>query len=634
MILYTVCLIFSWVDILTEANSSHLPRMMFSDTETMRRFPFPVHAPVRMVLGGEPDTVTAVGQTHLFSVDFQNPLQTPVEKKVLWQKCINNPKDCNYKISVVHETKKTNEVFVCGTDGAGTVCCYMNLSEQSPMCNHSVNLNYVKESIFSSAIKEGEPSAFVERRGGADLYITYSGSQECVGIHKFGEHRVRPASHDNEQHYVGLVLSRQKDDPLQDKVYGFYKEKNRDTGLDSEMWIPFVTRVCMADKGGHKNTLQFTWTSQLSARLFCGDPESRKHFSELVDVAAVHAERWQDTRVYALFRNEWSMSAVCVYSMEDIDLIFQTSRFKGDERNRSRRCVEDSTKLPLETLNMIKLTSEMQDWVRPVKNSGPLVFGHHRYTHIYVDSSPNKGSNDYPVLFLSLNNGGIHKVIRNMSKSFVIAQYQPFNHTAQVLSILLHPSAKKLYVNSESELVQLNVANCSEYGDNCGDCVLARDPYCGWKDSHCTTETDGSLQDLAGGNYSICSSASKDQPRPGRADKYSTDSHADRDSGAITVPAHSRYFLKCPVSSHHAQYTWHHPEGSTPCSLREKHCLHLIDSMGPEHVGTYECVSDEMGYRKELAVYRLQQGNRAVGRSSSPLVWVCVMAVLIERLFC
>lgn len=48
-----------------------------------------------------------------------------------------------------------------------------------------------------------------------------------------------------EQHYVGLVLSRQKDNPLQDKVYGFYKEKNRDKGLDSEMWVPYVTRVCM-----------------------------------------------------------------------------------------------------------------------------------------------------------------------------------------------------------------------------------------------------------------------------------------------------------------------------------------------------------------------------------------------------
>lgn len=48
----------------------------------------------------------------------------------------------------------------------------------------------------------------------------------------------------SEQHYVGLMLSRQKDH-LQDKVYAFYNEKNRDTGLYSEVWLPFVTQVCM-----------------------------------------------------------------------------------------------------------------------------------------------------------------------------------------------------------------------------------------------------------------------------------------------------------------------------------------------------------------------------------------------------
>lgn len=67
----------------------------------------------------------------------------------------------------------------------------------------------------------------------------------------------------------------------------------------------FAVRCLQADVGGPKNTLQFTWTSQLNARLFCGDPASKQHFSELVDVATVHAERWLDTRVYALFRNEW-----------------------------------------------------------------------------------------------------------------------------------------------------------------------------------------------------------------------------------------------------------------------------------------------------------------------------------------
>ena len=43
----------------------------------------------------------------------------------------------------------------------------------------------------------------------------------------------------------------------------------------------------------------------MSTRLFCGDSSSRQHFSELVDVATVGARRRDETRVYALFRNEW-----------------------------------------------------------------------------------------------------------------------------------------------------------------------------------------------------------------------------------------------------------------------------------------------------------------------------------------
>lgn len=60
-----------------------------------------------------------------------------------------------------------------------------------------------------------------------------------------------------------------------------------------------------SDKGGSKKKLQFKWTSLLSARLFCGKAEDKVYFSELVDVATVRAKLWNDTKVYALFRNEW-----------------------------------------------------------------------------------------------------------------------------------------------------------------------------------------------------------------------------------------------------------------------------------------------------------------------------------------
>lgn len=41
-----------------------------------------------------------------------------------------------------------------------------------------------------------------------------------------------------------------------------------------------------------------------------------------------------------------------------------------------------------------------------------------------------------------------------------------------------------LYAASYSSVVQVPVANCSLY-QSCGDCVLARDPYCAWSRSRC-----------------------------------------------------------------------------------------------------------------------------------------------------
>lgn len=44
-----------------------------------------------------------------------------------------------------------------------------------------------------------------------------------------------------------------------------------------------------------------------------------------------------------------------------------------------------------------------------------------------------------------------------------------------------HPSSLQglLFVSSNSGLVEVPVANCSNYL-SCGECVLSRDPYCAW----------------------------------------------------------------------------------------------------------------------------------------------------------
>ncbi|XP_054464148.1 semaphorin-7A isoform X2 [Anoplopoma fimbria] len=524
LLFLTLFVLFPCLSSLTAATATLSQRMTFTDRETtMKRLPLPGHdSPVEILLEGEADTVIIAGKKHLNSFNFQSPQKTPREIRVLWTECIDdkNPQqlkaDCNYNITVVHQREEANQVFLCGTNSKETLCCDMNLNEQQPSCLSFEKMDDIKRSIRKFVIKEGEPYALVDSPD-SDLFITYSGSQEFVGIHKFGKHRVVPARHNKEQHYVGLVHGRQTE-PLNSKVYAFYREKNSDKGVSSGMWLPFVTRVCTADRGGRKNILQFSWTSQMNARLFCGDEDSKQYFSELVDVATVHAKQWLDTRVYALFRNEWGMSAVCVYTIQDIEHIFTNSPLKGSEgtRYRPRECDADSTQIPQEVLMVIEKHSEMEQWVQPVNNAGPLLSNHHSYTHIQVHGSPSNSDSHNTVLFLSLNNGGVHKVMQNESQTFVIAEYQPFNHRAHIVSIRLHPTSKKLYVSSRNELVQLNVANCAHYGDSCELCVLARDPYCGWNGTHCIPETHGTLQELTQGNHAICASTSK-YPAPSKA---------------------------------------------------------------------------------------------------------------------
>lgn len=37
-----------------------------------------------------------------------------------------------------------------------------------------------------------------------------------------------------------------------------------------------------------------------------------------------------------------------------------------------------------------------------------------------------------------------------------------------------------LYVGTAMEVQQLPLADCGRYGDTCRECILSRDPYCGW----------------------------------------------------------------------------------------------------------------------------------------------------------
>ncbi|XP_051920380.1 semaphorin-7A [Hippocampus zosterae] len=616
---------FSWLlSCVNSLDPTLLPRMTFTQDEIALKSVI-LPGEIRKLLHPERDhgKLMAVGKKHLISLSFLHPPKTPVERKLLWSECLDAANECSYDVVLAHEREDTSRVFVCGTDGAETLCCDIMPSADPPVCIPADDLESMRGSIRNFILKDAEHSALVESETSSSLYVTYSGSQEYVGVHKFGKNRVGPANHDKEQHYLGLVTSRRRNEPLQDKVYAFYKEKNKDLNGWSSTWLPYVSQYCMADVGGPKNNLQFTWTSQMSARLLCGDPKSKQIFFEMVDIATVHAEQWQDTRVYALFRNEWNMSAVCVYSSQDIQDVFTNSPFKGadNQRGRSRECVSDSTHLSMDVLRMTQINSEMEEWVRPMKKSGPLLISHHMYTHIRADAAFKK---ENTLLFLTRNCGGVDKVLESKSAAFIIAEYRPFAHRAHIDSIIHHPSSKKLYISSRAQLVQMDVADCDHYGDTCEECVLARDPYCAWDGTGCAvaTPTSGSVvQDVNSGNYHLCSSL------PSHHTKKVVN-RSTMPEVAVALPHGHQYFLPCPAGSRHAHYSWHHNDGgATPCAWSPYGCLLLIND---KREGAYTCVSEERGFSRVLARYAVHVTGSAA--STRPTFWICALAALIRTI--
>lgn len=57
------------------------------------------------------------------------------------------------------------------------------------------------------------------------------------------------------------------------------------------------------DKGGSKDVLQFSWTSGIHGRLFCGGVEGERPFTHIIDVDSIETKN--DIKIYVLFRNFW-----------------------------------------------------------------------------------------------------------------------------------------------------------------------------------------------------------------------------------------------------------------------------------------------------------------------------------------
>ncbi|CAB1331754.1 unnamed protein product, partial [Coregonus sp. 'balchen'] len=295
------------------------------------------------------------------------------------------------------------------------------------------------------------------------------------------------------------------------------------------------------------------------------------YFNRLQDIFVLHAEEWRDSQVYALFTSSWNGTAVCVYSMAEIDRIFQNSPFKGYNEDipnpRPGTCVPNSKDLPLATVNVIKDHPEMTDWIHPIQPYTPFYISNYYYTKIAVDR-------------------------------------------------------RKLVVGLSEQISILDLQRCQDYNVSCAECVLARDPYCAWTEAGCRPTVPGGIQNINGGQTNVCPKTAEAEiaeepkmPTSNRTRRDTQPSHPPSPSSsrnALGVSVHSLpldvpFYLSCPIDSYHAHYSWEHLGTTHPCLRLQASCLHLIPSMQTEHYGNYRCVSKERDYTRVVREVRATQ---------------------------
>lgn len=529
--------------------------------------------------------------------------------------CPSGSTNCRYKISLLKEGRNGNPLFICRTEGTDTQCCDVSSAHQLVNCSYQ---------MFPTQINE--PSVHV----GDSLYYTISHGDKDQsypsGLYRWTMDKfIWPQSRQIEQRHFKIIAN-QGSGSLDGKVYSFYMEQNQNQDPEMPLWIPRVSQICMADLGGSKAILQFRWTSMLTARLFCGDEKKRTSFTELLDVAVLEAPEWENTRIYGLFKNAYNLRAVCVYRMSDIIHVFKSNSFKSSTElhqssPRPGECVQNSLALPSNILQFMEGLPELKQWVKPVRN--PLLFNHHHhYTHLKVNRLENrKTGHSHQVLFMSLDNGNVHKILEQDDEPFIIAEYVLFQNRTHISSMLLDSVKKKLFVSSSSEVIQIDLYNCSVYGKHCDSCVMARDPYCGWDLIACSANNGSLLQDVMHGNPTMCENGVP------KINEFR--SHGERDS-LISVHQDSRFYLECPVESQHASYSWDHQGRRRECVPAEHSCLVLIDSMSNEDEGVYQCVSSENGYDKTMVRQELQMNGASETKATRvALAWLLLLIFVI-----
>ncbi|XP_045919151.1 semaphorin-4E-like isoform X3 [Micropterus dolomieu] len=578
---------------------------------------------------------------------------SPAEKALCQMKG-KDTKECDNFIRTLHTTED-GKMLVCGTNAFNPACDYMTFT------NGSISLEGETQ-VGRGKVPFDPYQRFASIMDGNTLYS--AASSNFLGTELvFQRHGPEPLKTEVKRSWldeptmisISLVeTSKNREDGGDDSVFLFFTE-NAVEEHHHNIQVSRIARVCKSDLGG-KRTLQSKWTSFLKARLDCpfGDAGSP---SLVQDVFLLRDQNnWRDSIFYTVFTSNTgssgacSQSAICPYKLSDISQVF-SGRFltEGDTGSwdtytgeepfpHPSSCINDElraqgvmTSLDLsdKTLLFVKNHPLMEGVVMPISGKPLLVRTGTQFSKIVVDQVTSLDGRQHQVMLVGTESGWLQKAVMfDGEDGRIIEELQLFLTPQPVNFLQLSLETGQLYSGADNVAVQVNVRDCSRY-TSCDDCLLARDPYCGWDRirGQCAPVVGASLgsmiQSLTDGNVTLCPiSELKNKP------------------AIVCLTIKIAQFLPCS------------PETNLPVSWRFSDSIllpgprHTVLSQGllirPSYFdsGLYTCETVETVkskvHRKTVVQYlvQVQDTNTVVGRLRAAVITLAAFIGLLILLKC
>uniref|UniRef100_A0A8D2NHM3 Semaphorin 3F n=1 Tax=Zonotrichia albicollis TaxID=44394 RepID=A0A8D2NHM3_ZONAL len=443
--------------------------------------------------------------------------QQRIEECILSGK--NSNGECGNFIRLIQPWNRTH-LYVCGTGAYNPICAFVNRGRKAQVrggrdgCSICFLLQdyifYLEPDKLESGKgkcsydpKVDTVSALINEELYAGVYIDFMGTDAAIFRTMGKQTAMRTDQYNsrwlNDPAFVRAQLIPDSSERNDDKLYFFFREKSADAPLSPGVYSR-IGRICLNDDGGHC-CLVNKWSTFLKARLVCSVPGPdgiETHFDELQDVFIQQTQDTKNPVIYAVFSASGSVfkgSAVCVYSMADIRMVFNGPFAHKEGPNY--QWMPYTGKMPYPRPGTcpggtftpsMKSTKDYPDEVINFMRAHPLMF-HAVYPTVALSTW---------ALWCLADRGTVQKVI-------VLPRDDMETEELMLEEIEVFKVRQQLYVSSAVGVTHLALHRCDVYGEACADCCLARDPYCAWDGSACTRYSASSKrrsrrQDVRHGN--------------------------------------------------------------------------------------------------------------------------------------